>query len=123
MFEASRVKQYPFQQDQQPEHPAWEDYIVRTAKEMAEEQSPRCLAGIRVRLYDLLVRSIPPDVIFKSLVVELFKKIDDEAKIEISQWAAFYEHRLQLGSKPIYHLEAFVARFMSTYKKFFFVED
>ena len=115
MLEATRVKQYPLQADQQTEHPAWEDYIVKTAKQMvkkflqksyylcatakkffpaflnlvvkAEEQSPRCLAEIRVRLYDLLVRSIPPDVIFKCLVVELFKKIDDEAKIEISQWA------------------------------------
>lgn len=32
--------------------------------------------------------------------------------------AAFYEHRLQLGSKAIYHLEAFVAKFMAVYKKF-----
>lgn len=32
--------------------------------------------------------------------------------------AAFYEHRLQLGSKAIYHLEAFVAKFMAIYKKF-----
>jgi len=34
------------------------------------------------------------------------------------RWAAFYEHRLQLGSKPIFHLEAFVAKFMSIYKRF-----
>lgn len=32
--------------------------------------------------------------------------------------AAYYEHRLQLGSKAIYHLEAFVAKFMALYKKF-----
>ena len=32
--------------------------------------------------------------------------------------AAFYEHRLQLGQKPIYHLEAFVAKFMYIYKSF-----
>ena len=30
---------------------------------------------------------------------------------------AFYEHRIQLGSKDIFHLEAFVAKFMSIYKR------
>ena len=33
-------------------------------------------------------------------------------------WAAFFEHRLQTGQKPIIHLEAFVARFMMIYKQF-----
>ena len=33
-------------------------------------------------------------------------------------WAAFYEHRVQTGSKEIFHLEAFVARFMSLYKTY-----
>lgn len=28
------------------------------------------------------------------------------------RWAAFYEHRLHIGSKAIFHLEAFVAKFM-----------
>ena len=32
--------------------------------------------------------------------------------------AAQYEHRLTKGNKPIYHLEAFVAKFMSLYMKF-----
>ena len=31
-------------------------------------------------------------------------------------WASFYEHRLQEGQKAIFHLEAFVAKFMSVYK-------
>ena len=31
--------------------------------------------------------------------------------------AAFYEHRMQAGTKPIFHLEAYLARFMSIYKK------
>jgi hypothetical protein len=28
-----------------------------------------------------------------------------------------HDHRLQLGSKPIFHLEAFVAKVMALYKK------
>ena len=39
-------------------------------------------------------------------------------KTELCQIAAFYEHRLNKGNKAIYHLEAFVAKFMSTYMKF-----
>lgn len=32
--------------------------------------------------------------------------------------AAQYEHKLQMGQKAIYHLEAFVAKFMSIYMRF-----
>ena len=32
--------------------------------------------------------------------------------------AATYEHRLTKGNKAIYHLEAFVAKFMSVYLRF-----
>ena len=39
-------------------------------------------------------------------------------KTEVTNMAAYYEHRIQLGSKAIYHLEAFVAKFMSIYKRF-----
>ena len=43
---------------------------------------------------------------------------DGELKTELCQIAAFYEHRLQKGNKAIYHLEAFVAKFMAMYMKF-----
>jgi replication factor C subunit 3/5 len=47
----------------------------------------------------------------------LLKHLDDDLKHRTVQCAAFYEHRMQCGSKPIFHLEAFVARFMAMYKK------
>lgn len=31
--------------------------------------------------------------------------------------AASYEHRLQSGSKAVYHIEAFIANFMKSYKE------
>ena len=37
-------------------------------------------------------------------------------KVEAVGLAAFYEHRLQGGAKAVFHLEAFVAKFMSAYK-------
>ena len=51
------------------------------------------------------------------LTLELLKKMDDSLKPAVLESAAFYEHRLQLGSKPIFHLEAFVAKVMALYKK------
>ena len=40
----------------------------------------------------------------------MLPKLDEELKPEIIHWAAFYEHRIRLGSKVIFHLEAFVAK-------------
>lgn len=54
----------------------------------------------------------------QTLLRELVSNIDGQLKPEVTQVAAFYEHRLQLGQKAIFHLEAFVAKFMSIYKKF-----
>ena len=54
----------------------------------------------------------------QGLLQELVNNCDGQLKSEITQVAAYYEHRLQLGQKEIYHLEAFVAKFMSIYKRF-----
>ena len=55
---------------------------------------------------------------FQGLLQELVKNCDGELKCEVTSLAAFHEHRLNLGSKPIFHIEAFVAAFMALYKKF-----
>ena len=83
---------------------------------MLREQSPKNLYAVRQKLYELLVNCIPPEVILRQLGLELLKKLDDELKTSTVQWAALFEHRLQEGQKPIFHLEAFVARFMSEFK-------
>lgn len=54
----------------------------------------------------------------QGLLTELLSNCDGQLKAEVAHLAACYQHRLQLGNKAIYHLEAFVARFMATYKKF-----
>ena len=38
-------------------------------------------------------------------------------KAPVLEEAARFEHRLQMGSKPIFHLEAFAAKVMAVYKK------
>jgi len=85
---------------------------------MISEQSPKVLLDVRNRFYDLLTRAIPCDLIFRGLLQECVKKCDDQLKREIIEVASEYQHRLIRGSKPIFHLEAFAARFMAIYKKY-----
>lgn len=61
------------------------------------------------------------------------EKVDESLKADIMHWAAFYvcapffeafanilipgkEHRMCMGNKKIYHLEAWVVKVMSLYK-------
>ncbi|XP_002167209.1 replication factor C subunit 3 [Hydra vulgaris] len=119
MCEACRVQQYPFTADQSIQEADWETYLKQTANMIIEQQTPQRLMEIRTRIYELLTHCIPAEVIIKGLLRELVKNCDGSLKCEIVQLAAHYEHRLQLGTKAIYHLEAFVAKFMSVYKRFF----
>lgn len=103
--------------DQQAVQPAdWEMYIAEVASDILGEQSPKRLYQVRCKLYELLANCIPPSLLLKTLLLELLKKLDQELQRDAVHWAAVYEHRLQEGSKAIFHLEAFVAKFMSLYK-------
>uniref|UniRef100_A0A2K5SJ27 Replication factor C subunit 3 n=1 Tax=Cebus imitator TaxID=2715852 RepID=A0A2K5SJ27_CEBIM len=95
-----------------------EVYLRETANAIVSQQTPQRLLEVRGRLYELLTHCIPPEIIMKGLLLELLHNCDGQLKGEVAQMAAYYEHRLQLGSKAIYHLEAFVAKFMALYKKF-----
>ena len=128
----------------------WEIYLKETARKIIEQQTPSQVLLVRSRLYELLVRLIPPNIIFqvRSFLgifrVNRFsatilrteqglrrfwnestfskgKNFADFFRIwnsSIFQVAAEFEHRCNLGSKPIYHLEAFFTRFMADFKSF-----
>jgi replication factor C subunit 3/5 len=122
MLEASRMQMNPTQQSHlQPDQPIplpdWELYITKLAREVLQEQTPSKLLQARDMLYELLTNCIPADVILVSLTRELMKSLDDTLKHEVAYWAAYYEHRVVAGSKDIFHLEAFIAKFMAIYKK------
>jgi len=117
MLETARTKQYPFEATQAVPKPDWEVFIAAIVQDILNEQSPASLFKIRGKFYELLSNCIPPDLIFKKLVLELVKHLDDELKHDVTSWAAHFEHRLHLGNKAIFHLEAFAARVMSLYKQ------
>ncbi|RHZ17416.1 hypothetical protein DYB37_004136 [Aphanomyces astaci] len=117
MLETCRVQQYPFSPSQSIQVPEWEEYICGLAKDVLQEQSPGSLLRARDKFYELLSNCIPPDVILRVLCRELTARLDDDLKHDLAHHAAFY-HRMQCGQKPIFHLEAFLAKFMTMYKKF-----
>ncbi|KAB1223299.1 Replication factor C subunit 3 [Morella rubra] len=148
-FETCRVQQYPFTSKQVIPPMDWEEYVAEIASDIMKEQSPKRIPlfpqretsdymkrtgpMVRGKLYELLVNCIPPEIILKRLVYELLKKLDAELKHEVCHWASYYEHRMRLGQKAIFHIEvdqlpngvfyfwgfaAFVAKFMSIYKSF-----
>lgn len=119
MLEACHVqKRDGLTADQMVQKTDWELYIRQIAKEITTEQTPQRLLATREKLYELLVNCIPATVILKTLAFELMRNLDDSLKKEITEWAAFYEHRIALGSKEIFHLEAFVAKYMAIYKHY-----
>ncbi|KAI4790942.1 P-loop containing nucleoside triphosphate hydrolase protein [Aureobasidium sp. EXF-8845] len=92
--------------------PDWEALISQIADEILAERSAARILQVRAKLYDLLTHCIPASTILKTLTFKLMPKIDDALKTEIIKWSAFYEHRIQMGAKHIFHLEAFVAKVM-----------
>lgn len=119
MLEASKVQAQgsALTKEMPVQLPDWEVYIARLAREILQEQSPSRLIAARDMLYELLTNCIPPDVIMQVLARELMRTMDDSLKHEVSHWAAYYEHRMCQGQKHIFHLEAFVAKFMALYKR------
>ena len=87
------------------------------ARKCLEDASPQGLLATREMMYNLLSNCIPADVILSTLARELIKMTDESVKHEVAYWAAYYENRLHQGNKDIFHLEAFVAKFMAVKKR------
>jgi len=100
------------------ELPDWHLVVRSIALDIVEEQSPQRMLKIREKFYELLGHCIPPDVIIRTLTLDILPKIDSELKTDVVSAAAFFEHRITSGTKAIFHLEAFVARVMCLYKRF-----
>ncbi|KAI2632077.1 P-loop containing nucleoside triphosphate hydrolase protein [Hypoxylon sp. NC1633] len=112
MYEAVHAQNEKVTDDTPIPPPDWEALISQIAKEIMEEHSPARILQVRSKLYDLLTHCIPPTTILKTLTFKLIPMIDDDLKYEVIKWSALYEHRLKAGTKVIFHLEAFVAKFM-----------
>ena len=58
-----------------------------------------------------------PGLVFQELLTALLKLANfPESKSKLVEHAATYDHSLRLGSKPIFHLEAFAAHAMAVFR-------
>lgn len=112
MFEAVHAQNEKVNDDTPIPPPDWEALISNIADDIMTEHTPARILQVRAKLYDLLTHCIPPTTILKTLTFKLVPRVDDDLKADVIKWSAFYEHRLRLGTKVIFHLEAFVAKFM-----------
>ena len=107
--------QHPEPSEKTPIPPLdWEVLIEQIARDIVRERSAAMILQTRAKLYDLLTHCIPATMVLKTLCWKLvaMPEVDESLKADVVKWAGFYEHRIRLGSKVIFHLESFVAKFM-----------
>ncbi len=120
MLEQQRLSEFSASDDEQTKIklPDYELYIKMLAGNITVKQDPQTLSMARSCLYELLGNCIPATLIFRTLTKFLAPKLEDDLKHEMFYWAAHYEHQMQKGDKDIYHLEAFIAKFMLIYRDY-----
>lgn len=118
MFEAVYAQNPEVSEDTPIPPPDWEVLIAQIAHDCIKERSPQMIMQVRAKMYDLLSHCIPATMVIKVLCFKLVEQVDSTLKADVIKWAAFYEHRIKQGSKVIFHLEAFVAKFMRIYEMF-----
>lgn len=95
----------------------WETAVEKIAKKILQEQSPKCAMEVRGMLYELMAACLPSEFILKQLLARLIsEQRDDSVKQRAIAAAAHFESTMRQGSKDIFHLEAFVLRFMADLK-------
>ncbi|KAL1749754.1 DNA polymerase III, clamp loader complex, gamma/delta/delta subunit, partial [Schizophyllum commune] len=109
--------------------PDWETYCHKVADLTVAEQSPARVMEVRAKFYELLSHCIPPTVILKArfelltVAERVVERVDESLKADVMHWAAIFEHRMRIGSKKIFHLEAWVVKVMSLQKHFYYGMD
>lgn len=90
----------------------WESKIENVVSLIKNSPKPETMIEIRKEFYALLGSSIPPSVILLHMMKELSFKCSFETCKTISTFALGYEERIKMGTKHLYHLEAFAASCM-----------
>jgi replication factor C subunit 3/5 len=106
------------QPDVSVERSDWENICNEIAFKLTQRQTVDQLVEVRKLLQALLAHAVPEDVVLRSIVQEILLIADDEIAPKICNAAAVFDARLTKGSKAIFHLEAFAARFMQIYSEY-----
>ncbi|EEA08492.1 uncharacterized protein CMU_003220 [Cryptosporidium muris RN66] len=91
----------------------WQRVCNDIAANVIKNPHPKTLLDIREPMYDLLSSCIPADIVLVTLTKQILNLAPHNIKSRIIAAAAHYSHTLKLGSKDIWHLEAFLAQVMN----------
>ena len=90
----------------------WESKIDLMVGKIQRSPKPETMLEVRKDLYLLLNSMIHPSIILARMLKLLCTKCTIETCRSLSTFAIGYEERIRLGTKPLYHLEAFAAAAM-----------
>ncbi|KAK7202309.1 ATPase [Novymonas esmeraldas] len=95
----------------------WKLFLDEISHDIVAEQTPKRLHEVRLKFYDLLAQCISGETILRTLVDSLLSAVAPALQRPLIELAAKYDHNMKLGTKPILHLEAFVASVMKLLKQ------
>jgi replication factor C subunit 3/5 len=101
-----------------PEVADWEVACRDIAVKLTQRQTVDQLVVVRKLFQTLLAHAVPQDVVLRRVVIDILNIADDEIAPKICGAAAKCDARMAKGSKAIFHLEAFAARFMQIYSEY-----
>jgi len=117
MLESIHAQGSAFTKDSPIPAEGWEAAVGKIAAKILQEQSPKCAMEVRGMLYELMAACLPSEFILKELLKKLIaNQQHDAVKQRAIAAAAHFEATMRQGSKEIFHLEAFVLRFMADFK-------
>jgi replication factor C subunit 3/5 len=96
-----------------------DSYIDKIINLLFEGTQLSTIKEARNLIYDLLNHCVDPTQIIKKILLKLIKLVPDsylKYKYQIIKAADYYENSLKIGSKPIYHLEGYIARLFQIIK-------
>lgn len=90
----------------------WELKADSIVDRIRRSPGPETMVDVRRDLYSLLNALIPPSIILAQMLRGLSARCPLEVCKSLATFALGYEERIRLGTKPLYHLEAFAASAM-----------
>ncbi|KAI1305931.1 Replication factor C subunit 3 [Halotydeus destructor] len=98
--------------------PQWLSFTQKMADKILKNLTPKGLEEARIDYFELQAHLIPPELIFRHLLDSLIVKLKPAMQMKTIKLAAYFEHKMRLGSKAVIHFEAFVAHFMCALKAY-----
>ncbi|CTQ40857.1 replication factor C subunit 3/5 [Babesia microti strain RI] len=92
----------------------WERCIKSIAEGIATKQTVQNLAALRTKVYELFVCCIPGSTVLQCIATYLLKhpKAKNMNAI-LAHLGAHFSHTMRMGSREIWHIEAFIAQAMA----------